>query len=563
MTTQRIALVGAGLAGCECALQLARRGFAVTLFEQKPEAYSPAHSMPQLAELVCSNSLRSDELASGVGLIKQELRELGSALMAVADATRVPAGKALAVDRELFAGKVTELVEAEPNITLVRKAIADLDDPALEGFERVVISAGPLASESLSASIARAVGAEHLYFYDAIAPIVAADSIDMGIAFWGSRYGEPGEGDYLNCPMNEDEYKAFYQGLLDGEKVASREFEQEKHFEGCMPVEALAARGEKTLAFGPLKPVGFTDPRTGRRPFALLQLRPENGNKTMFNLVGCQTKLTYPAQAVCFRKVPGLEHAEFVRFGSMHRNTYVNAPVSLNEELALKSRPNVHLAGQITGVEGYVESIACGLWVGQMLAAKLAGRSLPKPPATTALGALLNHLSTPAKHFQPSNVHFGLMPEPELIKKSTEDGVGKKKPAVQKGRFKIAKSDDDKMLAFGWANVSITADGELIEDYQEDIIEPEELESAAYKFAELYREGGEMHERGGAAVLIESVVFTEEKMKAMGIPEGTLPVGWWIGFKVLDEDVWEKVKSGEYPMFSIEGEAERVEVEEE
>ena len=214
MTTQRIALVGAGLAGCECALQLARRGFAVTLFEQKPEAYSPAHSMPQLAALVCSNSLRSDELASGVGLIKQELRELGSALMAVADATRVPAGKALAVDRELFAGKVTELVEAEPNITLVRKAIADLDDPALEGFERVVISAGPLASESLSASIARAVGAEHLYFYDAIAPIVAADSIDMGIAFWGSRYGEPGEGDYLNCPMNEDEYKTFYQGIL-------------------------------------------------------------------------------------------------------------------------------------------------------------------------------------------------------------------------------------------------------------------------------------------------------------------------------------------------------------
>ena len=236
----------------------------------------------------------------------------------------------------------------------------------------------------------------------------------------GVAAGEPGEGDYLNCPMNEEEYKAFYQGLLDGEKVASREFEQEKHFEGCMPVEALAARGEKTLAFGPLKPVGFTDPGTGRRPFALIQLRPENGNKTMFNLVGCQTKLTYPAQAVCFRKVPGLEHAEFVRFGSMHRNTYVNAPVALNEELALKSRPDVHLAGQITGVEGYVESIACGLWVGLMLAAKLAGRSLPKPPATTALGALLNHLSTPAKHFQPSNVHFGLMPEPEVRVKKKE-----------------------------------------------------------------------------------------------------------------------------------------------
>ena len=219
---------------------------------------------------------------------------------------------------------------------------------------------------------------------------------------------------------SQEEYDAFWQALTTAEEAPVHGFEDKMVFEGCMPVEALAARGEKTLAFGPLKPVGFTDPRTGRRPFALLQLRPENGNKTMFNLVGCQTKLTYPAQAVCFRKVPGLEHAEFVRFGSMHRNTYVNAPVSLNEELALKSRPNVHLAGQITGVEGYVESIACGLWVGQMLAAKLAGRSLPKPPATAALGALLNHLSTPAKHFQPSNVHFGLMPEPEVRVKKKE-----------------------------------------------------------------------------------------------------------------------------------------------
>ena len=420
MTTQRVVIVGAGLAGCECALQLARRGIAVTLFEQKPEAYSPAHTMPQLAELVCSNSLRSDELASGVGLIKQELRELGSALMGVADATRVPAGKALAVDRDLFSGQVTALVESEPGITLIRRPVPDLDDPLLEGYDRVVIAAGPLASETLSASIAKAVGAEHLYFYDAIAPIVAADSIDMSIAFWGSRYGEPGEGDYLNCPMNEEEYHAFYQGLVDGEKVASREFEQEKHFEGCMPVEALAARGEKTLAFGPLKPVGFIDPRTGKRPFALLQLRPENGNRTMFNLVGCQTKLTYPAQAVCFRKVPGLEHAEFVRFGSMHRNTYVNAPEALDADLSLKARPAVHLAGQITGVEGYVESIACGFWVGRMLAAKLSGVSLPKPPVVTALGALLHHLEIPSKHFQPSNVHFGLMPEPDVRIKKKE-----------------------------------------------------------------------------------------------------------------------------------------------
>ena len=420
MSTQRIAIVGAGLAGCECALQLARRGFAVTLFEQKPETYSPAHTSPHLAELVCSNSLRSDELASGVGLIKQELRELGSVLMAVADATRVPAGKALAVDRDLFSRAVTERVEAEPGITLIRSAVESLDDPLLADFERVVIAAGPLASESLSASLAEAVGADHLYFYDAIAPIVAADSIDMSVAFWGSRYGEPGEGDYLNCPMNEEEYRAFHQGLLDGEKVAARDFEQEKHFEGCMPVEALAARGERTLAFGPLKPVGFIDPRTGRRPFAILQLRPENGNKTMFNLVGCQTKLTYAAQAECFRRVPGLEHADFVRFGSMHRNTYVNAPLSLTGELALRTRPTIHLAGQITGVEGYVESIACGLWVGLMLSVKLSSGSLPKPPATTALGALLNHLVTPAKHFQPSNVHFGLMPEPGVRVKKKE-----------------------------------------------------------------------------------------------------------------------------------------------
>ena len=376
--------------------------------------------MPQLAELVCSNSLRSDDLASGVGLIKQELRDLGSALLGVADATRVPAGKALAVDRELFAAQVTALVESEPNITLIRRGIRDLDDPVLEGFDRVVIAAGPLASESLSASLAQAVGADHLYFYDAIAPIVSAESIDMSIAFWGSRYGEPGEGDYLNCPMDEDEYKAFYQGLLDGEKVASRDFEQEKHFEGCMPVEALAARGEKTLTFGPLKPVGFTDPRTGRRPFALLQLRPENASKTLFNLVGCQTKLTYPAQAICFRKVPGLEHAEFVRFGSMHRNTYVNAPVALSADLSLKSRPTVHLAGQITGVEGYVESIACGLWVGMLVSAILSGSTLPTPPPVTALGALLQHLAVPNKRFQPSNVHFGLMPEPDVRVKKKE-----------------------------------------------------------------------------------------------------------------------------------------------
>ncbi len=413
MSEFRLAVIGGGPAGCECALHAAQAGCSVTLYEQKPLARSPAHVSDRLSELVCSNSFRSDELTSGVGLLKQELRDLGSRLMEAADRTRVPAGKALAVDRELFAGDVTAQVEAEPGITLIRREIVSLDDPALEGFDDVVAAVGPLASDRFSAALAAAVGGEHLYFYDAVAPIVSGDSLNMNVVFRGSRYGEPGEGDYLNCPMNEEEYLRFYQGLLDGEKTAAHAFEDERHFEGCMPVEALAARGERTLTFGPLKPVGFCDPRTGQRPHALLQLRPENRNETMFNLVGCQTKLTYGAQARVFRLVPGLEQAEFVRFGSMHRNTYVNAPRVLASDLSLKGRPGVRLAGQIAGVEGYVESMACGLWAGMLAAARAAGRDLPPPPPTTALGALLGHLRTPAKQFQPSNIHFGLMPAPD------------------------------------------------------------------------------------------------------------------------------------------------------
>ena len=416
MTTQRIALVGAGLAGCECALQLARRGFAVTLFEQKPEAYSPAHSMPQLAELVCSNSLRSDELASGVGLIKQELRELGSALMAVADATRVPAGKALAVDRELFAGKVTELVEAEPNITLVRKAIADLDDPALEGFERVVISAGPLASESLSASIARAVGAEHLYFYDAIAPIVWTHSLNMDIVFRASRYGqEKGEtgGDYLNCPMTRAEYTAFYEALREAERVPAHDFEKEIHFEGCMPIEVMAKRGADTMRYGPLRPVGLTDPKTGRRPWANVQLRAEDAACSMYNLVGFQTHLKWPEQRRVFSMIPALRNAEFVRYGVMHRNTFLNSPALLGTDLSLKACPNVFFAGQITGFEGYMESAACGLLAARSMEARLSGRAFTPPPADTMCGALLRYITTPTKDFQPMGANMGLLPAPE------------------------------------------------------------------------------------------------------------------------------------------------------
>ena len=415
-----VALVGGGLAGCECALRLARSGHDVVLFEQKPLHRSPAHVNDNLAELVCSNSLRSDELTSGVGLLKAEMRALGSRFMEAADACRVPAGKALAVDREAFARQMSQLVESEANIRLVRHQVQSLDDAVLEPFRgegrAIVVAAGPMASDGLSASLAGVLGEKHCYFYDAIAPIVWTHSLNMDVVFRASRYGQEsgegeGEGDYLNCPMSREEYDVFYQALLDAQKVAAHEFEQEKHFEGCMPVEALAERGPRTLTFGPLKPVGFVDPRTGRRPWAIVQLRAENANSDTCNLVRCQTKLTQGEQARVFRLVPGLEKVEFARFGSMHRNTYVNAPQVLAEDLSLNVLPGVFLAGQITGVEGYVESAASGLWLALLLDARARGINLPTLPAESALGALINHLRTPVKRFQPSNAHFGLMPE--------------------------------------------------------------------------------------------------------------------------------------------------------
>ena len=463
----RVAVIGGGLAGCECAITLARRGIAVDLYEMRPLRSTPAHETDLLAELVCSNSFRSEEIASGIGLLKAEMTALGSLVMAAAQKTRVPAGKALAVDRALFARAVTAAVESEPGIRLIRREITSLGDPEPASAAAIVVAAGPLASEGLSADLAARIGSSGLYFYDAIAPIVAAHSVDMSIAFWGSRYN-PEEHDYLNCPFSREEYFAFREALLAGQKVPARDFEKEIHFEGCMPVEALAERGEMTLAFGSLKPVGFTDPRTGARPFAVLQLRPENADKSAFNLVGCQTKLTYPEQERIFRLVPGLARAEFLRLGSMHRNTYVNAPETLNPDLSLRAAqpdlPPVYLAGQITGVEGYLESAATGLWLGLDLAARLhnlaaqaqtavgePGRPMPAtnahletdpaadpaapeaetapaalhsldprrakgltpPPPVTALGALLAHLQRPVKNFQPSNVNFGLMPAPE------------------------------------------------------------------------------------------------------------------------------------------------------
>ena len=417
MNETSIAVVGGGLAGCECALALARHGQSVTLFEQKPRYRSPAHVNDGLAELVCSNSLRSDELTSGVGLLKQEMRELGSAFMEAADACRVPAGKALAVDRERFSQMLTARIANEPRIRRVERRVDSLEDQEVTRCGGpIVIAAGPLASEGLSTSLSESLGGEECYFYDAIAPIVWTSSLDRNIVFRASRYDcEEGPydgetGDYLNCPMTRDEYDVFFAALREAKVVPSRNFEKLRHFEGCMPIEALAERGPRTLTFGPLKPVGFRDPRTGRRPWAVLQLRAENANAETCNLVGCQTRMLQSEQERVFRLVPGLEHAEFARFGSMHRNTYVNAPEVLSADLSLRSRPNIFLAGQITGVEGYVESAACGLWLGMVLSARAHGQELPLPPAESALGALLGHLRTPNKRFQPSNVHFGLMP---------------------------------------------------------------------------------------------------------------------------------------------------------
>ncbi len=404
----KVAVIGGGLAGTECAYQLAKQGIKVTIFEMKPKKFSPAHKNPDLAELVCSNSFRSEDIYSCVGLLKREMRDLDSLIMKMADKTKIPAGKALAVDREKFAHEVTLFLEKMVDIDIKRKEIISLSDPDLTNFSFVVIAAGPLITSELVKNLTQFIGKD-LYFYDAIAPIVSADSINWDKVFWGARY-EPNSKDYLNCPMTEEEYYRFREALLKAKKVPYRDFEDPKHFEGCLPIEVLAERGEMTLAFGPLKPVGLIDPRTGKRPFAVVQLRPENLEKTMFNLVGFQTKLTYKEQERVFRLIPGLENARFERYGSMHRNTYVNAPKVLTPTLELKKKKNVFMAGQITGVEGYVESAACGLWLGIYLSGIIRGKDITLPPEETALGGLLKHLRTPKKDFQPMNANFGLMP---------------------------------------------------------------------------------------------------------------------------------------------------------
>ena len=394
-------VIGAGLAGTEAAWQLASRGIPVTIVEMKPQKFTPAHHAPGMAELCCSNSLRSDRLQNAVGLLKEEMRLLDSLVMKAADATRVPAGGALAVDREGFSSFITGALENHPLVTVERREATEIpDSPA-------IIATGPLTSDALAEAILQLPGMTALHFYDAAAPIVTLESLDMNQIFRQSRY-DRGE-DYLNCPMDQKQYDTFVQALLEAETAPVHGFEETRVFEGCMPVESMARRGHMVLAFGPLKPVGLRDPRTGREPFAVVQLRQDNREGTLYNLVGFQTRLKFGEQKRVFGMIPGLENAVYARYGVMHRNTFLQSPGMLDETYQMKERPGLYFAGQMTGVEGYVESAASGLVAGISLACRLMDKEPPVFPRSTALGAMAHYVSTPIRDFQPMNCCFGLI----------------------------------------------------------------------------------------------------------------------------------------------------------
>ena len=401
MTEREATVIGAGLAGCEAAWQLAERGIRVRLIEMKPGRMSPAHHSDRLAELVCSNSFRSDRLTNAVGLLKEEMRILGSLIMKCADTARVPAGGALAVDREQFADLVTQSVLTHPGIRLIREEAGIIPESP------VIIATGPLTSEALSDAISALPGLSTLHFYDAAAPIVTKESLDENKLFRLSRYNRGN--DYLNASMNEEEYNAFVKELLGAEKAPVHGFEEEMVFEGCMPIESMARRGALVPAFGPMKPVGLVDPRTGKEPFAVVQLRQDNTADTLYNLVGFQTRLKFGEQKRVFSLIPGLEHAEFARYGVMHRNTFLNSPGFLDDHFEMISRKGTFFAGQITGVEGYVESAGSGMVAGITLASEMNGSGKPAFPSFTALGSLGKHVSTPNRDFQPMNCTFGLI----------------------------------------------------------------------------------------------------------------------------------------------------------
>ena len=403
---ERVRVVGGGLAGCEAAWQLAKRGIGVDLHEMRPVVTTPVHQTGDLAELVCSNSLRGNALDQAAGLLKEEMRRMDSLLLRVADLVRVPAGSALAVDRGLFARRVTEAVESLPQVRIHRGEVTRIpDDPV------TIVATGPLTSEPLAYEIAAFVGDAHLYFYDAVSPVVEADTIDFGKCFRASRYGKGGD-DYVNCPLSEDEYRGFFQALTTAECATLHAFEHEFFFEGCLPVEVIASRGPETLLFGPMKPVGLVLPGTHARPFAVVQLRQDNLAASHFSIVGFQTQLKWGEQKRVFRMIPGLEQAEFVRFGMIHRNTYVNAPRTLEPTFEARRRPGLFFAGQMSGVEGYVESAASGLMAGVGSAARVRGEAPSPFPEDTALGALGRYISrSDPKHYQPTNIAFGLLPE--------------------------------------------------------------------------------------------------------------------------------------------------------
>ena len=428
----KISIIGGGLAGCEAAYQLAKRGIKVDLYEMKPEKFSPAHSNQDLAEIVCSNSFKSNLHINACGLLKEELRLLDSLLIKIADETAVPAGQALAVDREEFSKNVTKAIESNQNITVIRKEVGydkeiRLKDLAQKGI--VIIATGPLSSDSLSKEIQELTGEEDLHFYDAAAPILYKDSINMNIAFYGNRYeqerpkdedveewkkkNQKQEQSYINLPMNKEEYEKFWNELVNAEVVELHEFEKREIFEGCMPVEVMAKRGIDTLRYGPLKPMGFTDPRTGYRPYALVQLRQDNKDATIYNIVGFQTNLKYGEQKSVFRMIPGLENAEFAKYGVMHRNTFINSTRLLDDHYRMLKNKNIYFAGQITGVEGYVESISSGLVAGINASMQVLNKDLISFSEYTMIGALSKYISTPNDKFQPMNANYGILPELE------------------------------------------------------------------------------------------------------------------------------------------------------
>ena len=421
-----VIVIGGGLAGSEATWQLVKRGLSVRLYEMRPRKFSPAHKTEKLGELVCSNSLRSKELTSAVGLLKEEMRRLRSLIMEAALKSEVPAGKALAVDRERFAKYITEQLSAHPRVEIVREEVTRIPE---EGV--VIVATGPLTSEALAEDLKRYTGEDYFHFYDAIAPIVYADSINWDKVFIADRYDPDGQGAYVNCPLTKEEYERFVEELLKAEKVPLKDFERPKYFEGCLPIEVMAERGRETLRYGPMKPVGLVDPRTGKEPYAVVQLRPENKEGTLYNLVGFQTKLTYPEQKRIFRMIPGLEEAEFARLGSIHRNSFVCAPKVLEKTLQLKKEPRIFLAGQISGVEGYVESTAMGLLAGLNAGRLSRQRKLLVPPRPTAHGALVHYITeADPKNFQPMNINWGLFPPLDLPPK-------KKKRLPKRERFRL------------------------------------------------------------------------------------------------------------------------------